>query len=41
MQSIMVKGVCANMDRWIRLGRIRLNQAPPEPVCDRGRLICD
>jgi hypothetical protein len=22
------KEVCANLDRWIRVGRVRLNQAP-------------
>jgi hypothetical protein len=33
------EGVCANLDRWIRVGRMRLNPVPSEPVLSHGRPI--
>jgi hypothetical protein len=35
------EGVCANLDRWIRVGHVRLNQVTSEPVRNRTRWILD
>ena len=39
MNYAMAEGVWVTQGRWIRLGRERLNQAPPEPVQAHSRKI--